>query len=128
LALWVVGILIFYTIVGFFILPPIIRAVAVKELSTDLHRKVTIQKVKVNPYVPSLTILGLFVQDKDGQPFLSWDKVYLNFELSSIFRKDWTFRKIVVTGPFARAQMNRNYTYNFSDKKGILHHAVRRGA
>lgn len=114
-ALWILAIFLFYTVVGFLILPPIIRAVAVKQLSEDLNRKVTIQSVRLNPYVPSLTIRGLLVQDKDGQPFLSWDEVYFNFELSSIFRQAWTFRKITVSNPFVRAQMNKDYTYNFSD-------------
>ncbi len=113
--LWILGVLVFYTIFGFLILPPIIRAVAVKELSENLGRKATIQRVNVNPFVPSLTIRGLLVQDKDGQPFLTWDRVYVSFEMSSIFRRAWTFRKIEVTGPFARAQMNKDYTYNFSD-------------
>ncbi|HEV2319966.1 MAG TPA: DUF748 domain-containing protein, partial [Verrucomicrobiae bacterium] len=118
LILWVLGLLLFYSIAGFFILPPIIRAVAVKELSRDLDRKVTIQKVRVNPFAPSLAIRGLRVQDKDGQPLLSWDEVYVNFELSSVFRHAWTFRVIRVTNPFARAQMNKDYTYNFSDLVG----------
>jgi hypothetical protein len=112
------GLLLFYTIAGFFILPPIIRAVAVKELSRDLDRKVVIQKIRINPFVPSLAIRGLLIQDKDGQPLLSWDEVYLNFELSSLFRHAWTFRVIRVTKPFARAQMNKDYTYNFSDLVG----------
>lgn len=115
IVLWVLGILLLYTIIGFFILPPIIRAVAVKELSENLDRKVSIQKVEVDPFVPSIAIRGLLVLDKDGQPFLSWDEVYVNFEISSIFRKAWTFREISVRGPYARAQMNKDYTYNFSD-------------
>ncbi|MGH7977954.1 MAG: DUF748 domain-containing protein [Limisphaerales bacterium] len=115
LALWILGILLFYAIVGFFILPPIIRAVAVKRLSEALERKVTIQKVEVNPFVPSLSIRRLMVLGKDGQPFISWDNLYINFEVSSVFRKAWTFRKIVVSSPYARAQMNKDYTCNFSD-------------
>jgi hypothetical protein len=114
-ALWIFGLFLFYTVVGFLILPPIIRAVAVKVLSENLDRKVTIQTVRVNPYVPSVTILGLLVQDKDGQPLLSWDMVYVSFEVSSIFRQAWTLQKVEVDGPFARAQMNKDYTYNFSD-------------
>ncbi|HEX3624869.1 MAG TPA: DUF748 domain-containing protein [Verrucomicrobiae bacterium] len=115
LALWILGVLLFYTVVGFLILPPIIRAVAVKELSEDLNRKVTIQAVRLNPFVPSLTVRGLLVEDKDGEPFLSCDEAYFTFQVSSIFRKAWTFRQIRVTGPYARAQMNKDYTYNFSD-------------
>jgi len=114
-ALWIFGVLLFYTIVGFFILPPVIRAVAVRELSENLNRKVTIQKINVNPFVPSLSIRGLLIQDNDGQPLLAWDDVYVDFEVSSIFRKAWTFREISVSSPFARAQMNKDYTYNFSD-------------
>ena len=76
---WVFILFILYTVVGFLILPPIIRAVAVKVLSEQLDRKVTIQRVKLNPYVPSITIRGLLILDKDGQPFVSWDEVYVSF-------------------------------------------------
>lgn len=112
---WVVGLFVFYTVAGFFILPPIIRLVAVRELSSQLDRQVSIQKVKLNPYVPSIAIRGLLILDKDGQPFVSWDKVYVSFQPLSIFAKAWTFGKIQVVKPFARAQMNKDYTFNFSD-------------
>ncbi|MGH7942120.1 MAG: DUF748 domain-containing protein [Limisphaerales bacterium] len=113
--LWILGLLALYAIIGFLVLPPIIRSVAIRDLSHALDRSVTIKKVTVNPFVPSLAVHGLIVKDKDGRPLLSWDEVYLNFELSSVFRKEWTFRAISVSGLFARAQMNKNYTYNFSD-------------
>jgi hypothetical protein len=112
---WVLGLLIFYTVTGFLILPPIVRAVAVKQLSSQFDRKVSIQQVKINPYVFSTTIRGLLIEDKDGEPFLSWDEVYVNFQPTSIFRKEWTFADIRVTHPYARAQMNKDYTLNFSD-------------
>jgi hypothetical protein len=112
---WAFILFVVYTLVGFFILPPIIRAVAVKVLSEQLDRKVTIQKVKFNPYVPSITIRGLLILDKDGQPFVSWDEVYVSFKPWSVFTSAWTFGKIKVVKPFARAQMNKDYTFNFSD-------------
>ena len=112
---WVLGLLLFYTIVGFFILPPIVRAVAVKQLSAQLDRKVSIQKVGINPFAFSTSIRGLLISDKDGQPFISWDEVYVRFDPWSVFSKAWTFGKITVTRPFIRAQMNQDYTFNFSD-------------
>jgi hypothetical protein len=115
LLFWVVGLLLFYTVAGFLILPPIIRAVAVKQLSKQLDREVSIQKVKLNPFALSTTIRGLLIKDKDGEPFVSWDEVYVNFQLSSFFGKAWVFKEISVTRPFARAQMNKDYTFNFSD-------------
>ena len=112
---WVLGLLLFYTVAGFLILPPIIRAVAVKQLSKQLDREVSIQKVKLNPFVLSTTIRGLLIKEQDGEPFVSWDEVYVNFQLSSFLGHPWVFKEISVTGPFARVQINKDGTFNFSD-------------
>ena len=115
LLFWVLGLLLFYTVTGFLILPPIIRAVAVKQLSKQLDREVSIAKVKLNPFAFSTTIRSLLIKDKDGEPFVSWDEVYVNFQLSSFFGKAWVFKEISVARPFARVQMNKDGTLNFSD-------------
>ena len=112
---WVLGILLFYTLTGFFILPPIIRAVAVKKLSAQLHREVSIQKVKLNPFALSATIRGLLIKDRDGQPFVSWDEVYVNFQLSSLFGHPWVFKEVRTINPYVRVQVNRDRSLNFSD-------------
>src|SRR3974390_3444306 len=82
---WAVVLVLSYTVLGFLILPPIIRAVAVKQLARQLDREVSIQKVKLNPFVLSATVRGLLIKDKDGEPFVSWDEVYVNFQLASFF-------------------------------------------
>jgi hypothetical protein len=115
LLFWVLGLLLLYTVVGFLILPPIIRAVAVKQLSKQLDREVSIQQVKLNPFVLSCTVRGLLIKDQDGEPFVSWDEVYVNFQLSSFLGKAWVFKEISTTRPFIRVQMNKDYTFNFSD-------------
>ena len=104
-----------YTLIGFVILPPIIRSVATKELSRQLDREVSIREVKLNPFVLSATVDGLLIKDKDGQPFVSWDEVYVNFQLVSLFSKAWTFKEVSTTRPYLRAQMNWDGTFNFSD-------------
>ena len=111
--LWILGLLLFYTVLGFLILPPIVRVVAVKQLSQQLDREVSIQKVKLNPFALSTTVRGLLIKDKDGQPFVSWDEVYVNFQLSSFFGKAWVFKEISTTKPFVRVQMNKDGTFQF---------------
>ncbi len=115
LAVWALVLLLLYTVVGFLILPPIVRSIAVKQLSKQLGREVSIQKIKINPFALSTTIRGLLIQDKDGEPFVSWDEVYVNFQLSSFLGHPWVFKEISVTRPFARARMNKDGTFNFSD-------------
>jgi hypothetical protein len=113
--LWVCGLLLLYAAVGFLILPPIVRRVAVKQMAGELDREVSIKQVKINPFTLSTTIRGLLIKDKDGEPFVSWDELYVNFQLSSFFGKAWVFKEISLSKPFLRAQMNKDYTFNFSD-------------
>ncbi len=115
LVFWIFGLLFAYAILGFLILPPVIRAVAVKQLSKQLDREVSIAQVKLNPFVLSTTVRGLLIKDRDGEPFVSWDEVYVNFQLSSFLGHPWVFKEISVAGPFARVQMNKDGTFNFSD-------------
>ena len=115
ITIWIAGLLLFYTVVGFLVLPPIVRHVAVKQLSAQLGREVSIEKIKVNPFALSTTVRGLLIKDKDGQPFVSWDEVYVNFQLSSFFGKAWVFKEISTSKPFVRVQMNQDGTFNFTD-------------
>jgi hypothetical protein len=115
LLFWAAGLLLAYTLIGFLILPPIVRRVAVKQLSAQLGREVSIKAVKFNPFVLSATVDGLLIKDKDGQPFVSWDEVYVNFQLASFFGHAWVFKEISTSRPFVRVEMNKDGTFNFTD-------------
>ncbi len=112
---WSLGLLLAYAVIGFLILPPIIRRVAVKQLSSQLGREVSIEKIKINPFALSTTVRGLLIKDPDGGALLSWDEFYVNFELSSLVTRAWTFKEIHLLQPHARMQVNWDYTFNFSD-------------
>ena len=63
----VVGLIIFFaafTLVGFFALPPIVKSILTKQLSENLHREVTIDRIKFNPYTLSISVRGLTIKDK----------------------------------------------------------------
>src|ERR1017187_7548005 len=115
LLLWVFGLVLFYAVAGFLILPPIVRRVAVQQISQQLDREVSIEKVKINPFALSATVRGLLIKDKDGEPFVSWDEVYVNFQLSSFLGHAWVFKEISTSRPFVSVRMNKDGTFNFSD-------------
>ncbi len=104
-----------YTVAGFLILPFIIRAVAMKQLGKQLHREVAIGKVRLNPFTFSVSIRGLKIKDPDAEALLSWDEVYVNLQLSSFLGRAWVFDEIAVVNPYARVQVNKDYSLNFSD-------------
>jgi Domain of Unknown Function (DUF748) len=112
---WVFGLLAAYAVIGFLVLPPVVRSVAVKQLSAQLGREVSIESVKLNPFALSTTVRGLLIKDTDGEPFVSWDEVYVNFEIVSLFTRSLTFSEISTTKPHVRAVMNQDGTFNFTD-------------
>lgn len=112
---WAAGLVAFYAVLGFLILPPIVRSVAAKQISQLLGREVAIEKVKINPFALSTSVNGLLIKDADGEPFVSWNRVYVNFELKSLFGRALTFKEITIEKPFARAVMNKDGTFNFTD-------------
>src|SRR6266567_1831577 len=112
---WTVAIVVGYTIIGFIFLPLIARMVAVKHLGALFGRDVAIQTVRINPYALSASIRGLLIKDKDGEVLASWDEAYANFQLVSFFGKPWVFREVRLVNPYARVQVNKDYSLNFSD-------------
>ncbi len=113
--MWTAAAFGFYTVLGFFLLPPIVRVIGVKQLSKLLDRPVTIQQVHLNPYRLSATIRGLLIQDKDGAPLVSWDEAYVNIQLVSLFTHAWVFTEVSLSQPFVRVRVNKDYSLNFSD-------------
>ena len=115
LAVWIVVVFLFYTALGFFILPPIVRVVAAKQLSKHLDRQVTIRTIRLNPFMLSGSIRGFLIKDKDGTSLVSWDEVHFNFQLASLFTHAWVFNEVSLSQPFLNVRVNQDYTLNFSE-------------
>ena len=88
-----------FAVVGFWVVPPIARHVAEKQLGDLLGRKVTIARVRVNPFALSITVEGLQVFETDGSsPFVGFRKLYVNAQLSSVYRRAPVIKEMTLDG------------------------------
>ena len=114
-----IGFIIFFvvfTLVGFFVLPPILKSILINQLSQNLHREVTINQIKVNPYTLSITARGLLVKDRgSSETFVSCEEIYLNFQSFSALRLAVILSEIRLKQPFIKITLNQDMSYNFSD-------------
>ena len=115
--LWISATLLaLFTITGFFILPPIVKAQLVKRLSAELGRPVTVGKVRVNPYALSLTIENLEVGERAGpDAFFGWRRFYARFGAFASLGGDWVLPEFALDGFHAHVVVNPDGTLNFSD-------------
>ncbi len=108
--------LVVFSLVGFLILPPIVKSVLLKQLSEKLHRDVSIQAVRVNPFMLSLTVRGLEIREPKAQtPFVSFDELYLNLQTMSILRRGIIIKEIKLVKPYINIVRNEDFSYNFTD-------------
>ena len=116
IAWWAAGILAVYTIVGFLVLPPVARHVAVRELGKALHREVSIESIRFNPYTLALRISGFVVKERgSAELFAGFDELLLDFQLASLVRRGPVLREILLKAPKVKIVRNQDGSYNFSD-------------
>jgi hypothetical protein len=95
----VVAVLVIYSLVGFFLVPVIARNLIVKIAYERTGREVTVGEVRYNPFTLSLTIRDFSMPDRPGSTFLSFDELYANAQVSSLFRWAATLKELRVDNP-----------------------------
>ena len=114
--IWAAVCLAVFAILGFFVVPPILKSVLTKQLTVALHRDVSIREVRLNPFALSATLRGFAVKEpKSPETFLSFEEMYVNLEASSLFRWGVVVREFRLTKPFIRVVRRQDESYNFSD-------------
>ena len=115
-ALWTGAVLAVFAVAGFLVVPPILKSVLTRQLSEKLHREVAIREIQFNPFVLALKINGFSMKERDGSgPFVSFDELYLDFQLASVYRGGPVLRDIILKSPRLHVARGEDMKYNFSD-------------
>jgi uncharacterized protein involved in outer membrane biogenesis len=111
-----VGVLVVFAAIGFLALPPILKSKLEETLSQVLHRKVTVEAVRINPFAPSVTLRGFSVRDRTADfALVRFDELYANAAWTSIFYLAPVVDEITLVKPQLRLVRNADRSYNFQD-------------
>ena len=86
IGLWLAGIVVVFGLFGFFAVPPLAKSFLLKELSAQLHREVTIERIDVNPFALSASVTGVSIKSPAGGEQAGFDELFVNLSGSSLFR------------------------------------------
>lgn len=104
-----------YGAAGFFLAPWLIERTLTSTLAERLSVQTHIESLTLNPFSLSLTADGLTAADTDGQTLLSFDRLYVNFQLSSVFHWACRFNEIHLIRPYLRFERLTKTDSNLSE-------------
>ena len=105
--------IIIYALLGFFLAPWLINKTATDAVRDNLGVALKLQEVSVNPFVLSLQVDGLELDEPGGEAFLTVERIFVNFQLSSLFRWAVTFREFYIESPNIRLARDGDGEFNF---------------
>ena len=93
------ALLLVYTLAGFFLAPFLIEKYVPEYVQDSLKRRASIGDVRINPFTLSFEIRDFDFKEADERPILGFKRLYIHFELESLFRRAWTFGEISLEQP-----------------------------
>jgi len=97
----VLGLLVLYTLVGFWGVPWAITTQLPPKLSEQLGQPVLIKDARFNPFLFKLQVKGFDIQEQDGSPLVGFDELFIDFEPgTSLVKRAYTFAEIRLGLPY----------------------------
>ncbi|MFT5500653.1 MAG: hypothetical protein ACI88G_000786 [Woeseiaceae bacterium] len=95
----IVSVVVVYALLGFILAPWLVKRAAIEGVAKNLHGGLMIEAIAINPFVLSLRVDGIQLNDASGDKLAGVDQVFVNFQSSSLFRRAWTFDEVHIVGP-----------------------------
>jgi hypothetical protein len=88
-----------YALLGFVLAPWLVERELKAVLAGRLGLQTEIGSLAINPFTFSLAVEALDVTESSGEPLFALDRLYINWELSSVLRRAWHFQTAHIDRP-----------------------------
>jgi len=104
-----------YAFAGFLWVPRLIQSSVLETFERDYGRKALFARPRFNPFTFELEARSFAVSDRDGSLLLGFERLYVDFELSSLIRLAWAFDEIALERPYLRLVQRADGSLNLAD-------------
>ena len=116
IAIWTISVVVGFGVLLGLVAPPLLRGKIAGDLSEKLHREVTIEQIRLNPYAMTATIRGFLLKERQSQATaVSFDELHVNLELRSVLRLSPVIKELRLVKPYVNLVRNEDSKYNFQD-------------
>ncbi|KPK27666.1 MAG: hypothetical protein AMK69_10225 [Nitrospira bacterium SG8_3] len=112
----VLGLLVLYTLVGFWGVPWAITTQLPPALSEQLGQPVLIKGASFNPFLFKLQVEGFDIQEQDGSPLVGFHELFVDFEPgASLVKGAYTFAEIRLGLPYGLVIVRPDGSLNLAE-------------
>ncbi|WP_019026858.1 DUF748 domain-containing protein [Colwellia piezophila] len=87
-------------------------------VSDNSSYSMQVEEIRINPFYLSLEVKELTIFDKNSEDFAGFSRLFVNFQLSSLFRWMWTFEEFTLEAPRLHYQLYQDSSTNFDELIG----------
>jgi hypothetical protein len=106
-----------YALAGFLLVPRVLRAELMKQIPATLGVTPAVGDIRFNPFTFQLEVKDFSLSVPAGEKLLGFQRLFVDFELSSIWHRAYTFAAIRITAPSVNAIVARDGSLNLLQLK-----------
>ena len=111
-ALLLVGL---YALLGFKVAPNLVREQAIGFVRENYGRELSVGEIAIHPFRLQAEVQDLALPDADGQPMLGFERLFVDFEVASLWNRAFTFSEVTIEAPLVRAVLRPDGALNLGD-------------
>jgi hypothetical protein len=101
-----------YALAGFVIAPKLVRSALLKDIPKTIGVTPAVGDIRINPFLFQVTVEKVSLTAPGGEKLLGFDRLFIDFELSSIWHLAYSFAAIDITSPFVNATVAQDGSLN----------------
>ena len=100
------GLIALYSLVGFFLLPYLIKSYVIPTVSDLIKHPIVLREAAFNPFALSLRLTGLEVREQNQAAMLGFEELFVNLRATTLFFQKVAFDEIRIVMPFVAAKVS----------------------
>jgi len=102
-----------YAIVGFFILPIVLKSQLIQILQKQTNTAITLKSVYFNPFLFKLRLSGFSMQDRDKEELIFFDSLVVNVDPSALVYGAFSLHSLELNAPYVNIVRNKDKSQKF---------------
>jgi hypothetical protein len=110
-------VIVLYAVLGFVVAPKLVRSALLKDVPKAIDATPSVGEIHINPFLLQATIENFTLAGAGGEKLLGFQRLFIDFQVSSLWHRAYTFANIDLTAPFVSAVMAKDGRLNLAQLK-----------